>query len=749
MRFRIKFFLAMGLAGCSADPPVALLSATPATGIAPQKVRLDASGSTAGVVARFDFEGDGTFDTEYSAELIVEHDYLQPGQFSPKVEVKNADEKLGTASASIVLAMNQPPVAALTVSPESGKGPLLITADASASSDPDQASDTLEFRFDFEADGTFDTEFGAAKTMDHTYAEPGTFTVAVEVRDPLGAVSSARSKPVVVLPSADIDADTNRDGLVDALDDAGEDSFGREGGAVMLGNFDDDDGDLRRDSEDDSISGTEDIFDLAPVILRRYPTLGGMETVELSVSAEAASSVRIFADDGTGRLNTLYSPGDLRVEIPATTLANGDINLYVEATKPRSFEWDGMAWLTLSVIDGENREEDTVALRTSPVLFPDNLQPANVLYVMKIDDFRNGENRAFFSALEQKLDPEVSLYAVDEFDYWADRWVQDNMQTGYQEMPIPGGTHVMKTYLETERETGSEGLEYLVTRQLLGPDLGYVYPGGNYTSLNYGGNLELSPPVLNDRVNAPYGRFIVGGGDLGLLTGRPYEDHMTTPQRDFLEAQPQGPCIEISTEWLGVGHADEIFQFVPDNSGMGAHPFKVAIAGPLLARGSLTEMSEAGLGTTVVFSGRRSQTTVDEILADEDLMVFNDAAQARIDTVRENLKAGLGLTDADFVELPVLYEPITFDLPGYAVAYNPGIQNLVTVRNTLFIPDPEGPDRDGADIWQTMTRAALEPLGVNIEFVDVFESYHEQLGEAHCGTEIEHARFDSAWWVVE
>lgn len=749
MRSRINLIWAMAIAGCSADPPSVTLSATPATGIAPQKIRLDAGGSTAGVTARFDFEGDGTFDTEYSAELIVEHEYTQPGQFAPKVEVKNADQKTAVASTSITLAMNQPPVAALTVSPETGKGPLLITADASASSDPDQASEALQARFDFDADGTFETEFSSTKTAQHTYAEVGSFTVVVEVRDPLGAVASARSKAIVVLPSADIDADTNRDGLVDALDEAGEDSFGREGGAIMMGNFDDDDGDLRRDSEDDSLSGTEDILDLAPLVLRKYSTLGGMETVELSVSADAANSIRIFADDGTGRLNPIYSPGDLRVEIPATALAEEDIRLYVEATKPRSFEWDGIAWITLAVIDGQNREEDTVAMRTSPVLFPDNLQPANVLYVMKIDDFRNGENRAFFSALEQKLDPEVQLYAVDEFDYWADRWVQDNMQTGYQEMPIPGGTHVMKTYLETERQTGPEGLEYLVTRQLLGPDLGYIYPGGNYTSLNYGGNLELSPPVLNDRVNAPYGRFIVGGGDLGLLTGRPYEDHMTTPQRDFLEAQPQGPCIEISTEWLGVGHADEIFQFVPDNSGMGAHPFKVAIAAPLLARSSLTELSEAGLGSTGVFVGRRSQTTVDDILADEDLMVFNDAAQARIDTVRVKLKEGLGLTDADFVELPVLYEPITFDLPGYAVAYNPGIQNLVTVRNTLFIPDPEGPDRDGADIWQTMTRAALEPLGVNIEFVDVFESYHEQLGEAHCGTEVEHAPFDAAWWVVE
>ena len=40
-------------------------------------------------------------------------------------------------------------------------------------------------------------------------------------------------------------------------------------------------------------------------------------------------------------------------------------------------------------------------------------------------------------------------------------------------------------------------------------------------------------------------------------------------------------------------------------------------------------------------------------------------------------------------------------------ALNPGIQNLVTAKNTLFVPDPEGPLEDGLDHWQEATRRSL------------------------------------------
>jgi parallel beta-helix repeat protein len=88
-----------------------------------------------------------------------------------------------------------PPVAALTVTPASGTVPLAVTADASASSDPDGLP--LSYRFDF-GDGTV-VGPQAEATTGHTYQQVGTFTVTVTVTDGAGETASA-SVPVTVAP---------------------------------------------------------------------------------------------------------------------------------------------------------------------------------------------------------------------------------------------------------------------------------------------------------------------------------------------------------------------------------------------------------------------------------------------------------------------------------------------------------------------------------------------------------------------
>src|SRR5204862_8098077 len=122
MRVRPFLLLAIAIAidGCSSDPPVAMLTVSPDHGIAPERIRFDASGSTPGVVVRFDFEWDGVFDTEYSTALPVEHEYTSPGQFHAYVEVKDAEGKIGSATKEIDIAMNQPPSPVLNMTPGDG-----------------------------------------------------------------------------------------------------------------------------------------------------------------------------------------------------------------------------------------------------------------------------------------------------------------------------------------------------------------------------------------------------------------------------------------------------------------------------------------------------------------------------------------------------------------------------------------------------------------------------------------------------
>src|SRR5439155_330554 len=120
--------------------PVARVTVTPSSGTAPLAVTADASASSDpdGTIAsyRFDF-GDGTV-VGPQAGATATHTYAA-GTWTARVTVADNGGATATASATVTVAPagNQPPVASLTVTLPSGTAPLAVTADASASSDPD------------------------------------------------------------------------------------------------------------------------------------------------------------------------------------------------------------------------------------------------------------------------------------------------------------------------------------------------------------------------------------------------------------------------------------------------------------------------------------------------------------------------------------------------------------------------------------------------------------------------------------
>ncbi len=93
-----------------------------------------------------------------------------------------------------------PPHAAFTVSPSSGTVDTTFTADAGMSSDARDASASLEVRWDWEADGFWDTPWSTGKTGEHRYPQPGTYTIRLEVRDSAGFLDLASQDLVVRSP---------------------------------------------------------------------------------------------------------------------------------------------------------------------------------------------------------------------------------------------------------------------------------------------------------------------------------------------------------------------------------------------------------------------------------------------------------------------------------------------------------------------------------------------------------------------
>jgi protein-arginine deiminase len=347
-------------------------------------------------------------------------------------------------------------------------------------------------------------------------------------------------------------------------------------------------------------------------------------------------------------------------------------------------------------------------------------------------------------------------------NYSYDRWIQDSHETGAVYLPSAG--QARRRVDEVLQLARRREVDKWCADALWGPNFGFIAQFGSSTgSLNYGGNLEIAPPHTSQNgANYPLGRIIVGGGTSTLPgTSTTVTDHMDTAYRDFFDAMyyQAPPHLEISSEWLAVGHVDEFISFVPAP----ARPrgFALAIASPALARTLLQNVANTGGGSKTVFAGRTGtaaagvpayQTTVNAILSSVSFQSYNNAIQAKLDSIKAVLVRELGLTAADIVELPVLFE----DVGGaHAAAYNPGVVNLVPVNGAsgpihLLVPDPEGPDHP-TDVWQNDIRTKLQALGtaarpVQVTFVDVFNSYHVFLGEAHCGTNFVRTPPANDWW---
>jgi len=78
---------------------------------------------------------------------------------------------------------NTAPVAIFTVEPATGNTGTIFVFDASSSSDAEDQISQLQIRWDWENDGTWDTDFSTQKIIQHQFTASGTYTVILEIKD--------------------------------------------------------------------------------------------------------------------------------------------------------------------------------------------------------------------------------------------------------------------------------------------------------------------------------------------------------------------------------------------------------------------------------------------------------------------------------------------------------------------------------------------------------------------------------------
>jgi PKD repeat protein len=202
----------------TSSAPVAYFTVTPETGRVSDIFLFNAYGcydaedETSLLQVRWDFDSDGVWDTGWSNEKAINHAFPAAATYVSKLEVQDTQGLIGSTTRIInVGEVNLKPTAFFIVYPEHGTTETRFIFDASGCTDPEDPAASLLVRWDWENDGIYDTEYRTLKLIQHSFSQPGNYTVVMEVIDSEGYGSTYSVDIRVTNPNTAPDADFSID----------------------------------------------------------------------------------------------------------------------------------------------------------------------------------------------------------------------------------------------------------------------------------------------------------------------------------------------------------------------------------------------------------------------------------------------------------------------------------------------------------------------------------------------------------
>lgn len=592
--------------------------------------------------------------------------------------------------------------------------------------------------------GSDDTGIGSSTTG----TEPGSSGAAPP------PAPTGRPPGEVVSAPIDLRADNNRDGVVrfdDPADDEGEDTWNEKHGAVFLANIDDDeekcpsdedDVDLPKcnDAADEVVNGADDALDLARLKTKPWAAAPDGATATISTNAPA-KSIRLFKVSGSSF--EVLADGDT---ISTAELRSGvEIGIEARDIVRDTKKWDGYVDVTFKVEAGDASGSDKLRMRVAPLLTSHHLSAAESTYVSLINSTSSQATRADLAAAAT-----AAGVAAPKGISTTDQWTQDFFETGFMSMPGANGKqHAMRVNIRSANESNPQSASNPLRRAgrvvftvLRGKDSAGIQQYdptrfGKYDTLNSFGNFETIPPYKNGSESFPMGR---------VLRGNIASYHPDKTFLQMIEAQKVQSPIYVDTSWLLVAHVDETLSFIKAPSPRG---WVMLVNDPTLAKTMLETQAAAGNGNVPMHVGkywsqtRAAQVTIDQVLADTEIMAASAEAAAEIDAQVAIIKTATGLTDAEIVRIPYLHMPYTQG----SIAYQPGMVNGLYMAPEHFVaPDPHGPEIAGKDMFKKVMEDRFVPYGVTVHWAEDWDLYHRAMGEIHCGTNATRQIPDTKWW---
>lgn len=387
--------------------------------------------------------------------------------------------------------------------------------------------------------------------------------------------------------------------------------------------------------------------------------------------------------------------------------------------------------LTLNHLDADGAVIETVdvTIRSAPLIMNHHLQPAEFLWAVSVSG-----NAAFIDAYQAVLGSRFASVAGSTVG--SDVWIQDEIEFATATAPASARTNII---IDSIRDRGLNNFP----DQIVQPNMFKQTWGvpGTETSADSFGNLESTPPITVGGVEYPFGRIY-----FGKVPNFGINDVLA----EFLESQSVQDPIQVPTDWLCVGHVDEFSSFVPDPSS--PKGFKMLLA-DVDAAYAFLEAQDPSFSLPR-YESDHGYASVSALIDDPALRALNEELRDDyLNPIRETFKVEFGLDDSDIIAVPTLFEEVS-GCGGGVVALMPGMVNLIVANfegetPVLFIPDPffrTNIQDQGSDPLLAAFADAM-PEGLEPVFIDDWYTYHMQLGEVHCGTNVLRTPIAN-WWEV-
>ncbi len=144
---------------------------------------------------RWDWEGDGIYDTGYDGQTIYSHLYNAASIYNARLEVVDPKGLTATLQKSVSVSLaNLRLVPQFTWTPATPSTADTVVFDASTSFDPDNAGNTFTYRWNFTKDTDFDTEYLSSPQIGYQFTTEGENQVIMEIRDQWGLINQVKVK---------------------------------------------------------------------------------------------------------------------------------------------------------------------------------------------------------------------------------------------------------------------------------------------------------------------------------------------------------------------------------------------------------------------------------------------------------------------------------------------------------------------------------------------------------------------------